>query len=145
VLKLRDDLHMTSIGLVLDCADPVELAKFWAPAPGYTILGDAGAYVLLVPPDPSQPKLLLQRVPEARSAKNRMHVDIEVADDEVTQPYPATARPRGTNRHDALGAPRVFRRVTSGVMGATMRCSDYCPVCRVGVAASDPGRIRVSP
>jgi predicted enzyme related to lactoylglutathione lyase len=71
---------MTRIGLVLDCTDPQELATFWAAALGYTILGDAGAYTLLLPPDPDQPKLLLQRVPEAKSVKNRMHLDIEVTD-----------------------------------------------------------------
>jgi predicted enzyme related to lactoylglutathione lyase len=74
---------MTRIGLVLDCADPQELATFWAAALGYTVLGGAGTYMLLVPPDPSQPKLLLQGVPETKSVKNRMHLDIEVSDVEA--------------------------------------------------------------
>jgi hypothetical protein len=30
--------------------------------------------------DGNQPKLLLQRVPEAKAAKNRMHLDIVTAD-----------------------------------------------------------------
>src|SRR5258707_131439 len=62
---------MTRIGLVLDCADPQELAKFWAPALDYAVVGGAGAYVLLVPPDPSRPKLLLQRVAEGGLAGSR--------------------------------------------------------------------------
>ena len=71
---------MTELGMVLDCADPEVLAQFWAPALGYTIGGRGGAYVRLLPTEPGQPHLLLQRVPEPKSAKNRMHLDIHVAD-----------------------------------------------------------------
>lgn len=67
------------IGLVLDCADPEALAEFWAPALGMERLGAAGSYVLLVSRG-SLPKLLLQRVSEPKSAKNRMHLDIETPD-----------------------------------------------------------------
>jgi predicted enzyme related to lactoylglutathione lyase len=65
------------LGLVLDCADPDALAVFWSAALGYTALGGAGNYVLLVDEAGQQPKLLLQRVDEPKSGKNRMHVDIE--------------------------------------------------------------------
>ena len=68
------------IGLVLDCAEPEKLAEFWAPALGYVSLGSFGSYVALVPDGRPGPKLLLQRVDEPKSAKNRMHVDIEVPD-----------------------------------------------------------------
>lgn len=71
---------MTTLGLVLDCADPEGLAPFWAEALGYEIAGGAGAYVLLLPKEPGAPQLLLQRVPEAKATKNRMHLDIHVAD-----------------------------------------------------------------
>lgn len=71
---------MTKLGLVLDCSNPDELAKFWAPALGYTIVGGAGAYVMLLPSAPGPPQLLLQRVPEPKSAKNRMHLDIHAVD-----------------------------------------------------------------
>lgn len=67
---------MTTLGLVLDCHDPHNLADFWSAALGYVKLGAAGNYVLLVDKDGILPKLLLQRVPEAKSAKNRMHLDI---------------------------------------------------------------------
>ena len=68
------------LGLVLDCSDPDELARFWSAALGYTTLGGAGSYVLLVDADGVQPKLLLQRVAEPKAVKNRMHLDIECAD-----------------------------------------------------------------
>ena len=92
---------MTTIGLVLDCTDPEGLAAFWAPALGYVMLGCAGNYVLLVAPDGTQPKLLLQRVPEPKTVKNRMHLDI------VTPDFLAEAA-----RLQALGA----RQVTSELM-----------------------------
>ncbi len=40
-----------TIGLVLDCTDPTELARFWSEALGYITLGAAGNYVTLVDPD----------------------------------------------------------------------------------------------
>jgi predicted enzyme related to lactoylglutathione lyase len=72
-----------AIGLVLDCADPERLARFWAPALGYVNVGSAGSYVALFPDGRPGPKLLLQRVAEPKSVKNRMHLDIEVPDIEA--------------------------------------------------------------
>lgn len=67
-------------GLVLDCADPDRLAEFWAAALLYSNVGSAGTYVALYPRQGDGPKLLLQRVTEPKSAKNRMHLDIEASD-----------------------------------------------------------------
>ncbi len=71
------------LGLVLDCADPEALGEFWSAALGYTVLGGAGNYVMLVDPEGAQPKLVLQRVTETKPGKNRMHFDIEVPDIET--------------------------------------------------------------
>lgn len=70
-------------GLVLDCADPHRLAEFWAAALDYVNVGSAGAYVALYPRDENGPKLLLQQVADAKTAKNRMHIDIDAADIEA--------------------------------------------------------------
>ncbi len=69
-----------TIGLVLDCADPDRLATFWSAALGYTTVGGAGNYVMLLATDGTLPKLLLQAVREPKTTKNRMHLDIETAD-----------------------------------------------------------------
>jgi hypothetical protein len=69
-----------TLGLVLDAVDPDTLAVFWSTALGYTTLGGADNYVMLVDENGVQPKLLLQRVAEPKVAKNRMHLDIECAD-----------------------------------------------------------------
>jgi predicted enzyme related to lactoylglutathione lyase len=85
-----------AIGLVLDCADPEGLAEFWAPALGYVNLGTAGSYIVLLPNGKPGPKLLLQQVPEPKTVKNRMHLDIETADIDAE-----------AGRLEALGARRV--------------------------------------
>ena len=77
---MLDTTPSPSIGLVLDCSDPERLAEFWALALGYGNLGTFGSYVALVPHGRPGPKLLLQRVDEPKSVKNRMHFDIEVPD-----------------------------------------------------------------
>jgi predicted enzyme related to lactoylglutathione lyase len=75
---------VAQLGLVLDCHDPEALAPFWSRALGYDVIGSAGTYVLLLPAGgEAGPQLLLQRVPEPKRAKNRMHFDIHVADIEA--------------------------------------------------------------
>ena len=114
-----------TLGLVLDCADPDALAGFWSAALGYTNLGGAGAYVMLVDEEGRQPKLLLQRVAEPKTAKNRVHFDIETpaVDDEVA-------------RLEALGATRVVAEPieehgTRWVVMADPEGNEFC-VCSAG-------------
>lgn len=85
-----------TIGLVLDCSDPGALARFWSEALGYTTIGGAGGYVMLVDAEGIRPKLLLQAVPEAKTSKNRMHLDIETHDVD-----------REASRLESLGARRL--------------------------------------
>lgn len=68
------------IGLVLDCADPEALARFWSPALDYVNVGMVGSYAALFPNGRPGPKLLLQKVEESKVGKNRMHFDIETVD-----------------------------------------------------------------
>ena len=119
----------TKIGLVLDCADPVALADFWSAALGYTTLGGAGGYVLLVDGTGQQPKLLLQGVPEEKAGKNRMHLDIEVGDIEAE-----------ATRLEGLGARRVateqmHEHGTSWVLMTDPEGNEFC-VCDGGAPAS---------
>ena len=89
-----------NMGLVLDCLNPEGLAPFWAAALGYVTLGAVENYVLLVPDNRPGPKLLLQKVPEDRVGKNRMHLDIEVPDIEKL-----------ANRLLTLGARRLSQDI----------------------------------
>ena len=72
-----------ALGFVLDCRDPQALAPFWASALGYVAVGSVDNYTLLAPDGRDGPNLLLQRVPEEKSDKNRMHLDLHVDDIEA--------------------------------------------------------------
>jgi catechol 2,3-dioxygenase-like lactoylglutathione lyase family enzyme len=84
--------------IVVDCADPAKLARFWADALGYRLedppagfatwreywlsvgvpedeAGDGGSDCI-VDPDGAGPRIWFQQVPEAKAVKNRLHFDI---------------------------------------------------------------------
>lgn len=66
-----------SIGMVtVDCSDPQSLAQFWTAALGATVAGDYGDFVMLT----GTPALGLQKMPEPRAGKNRVHPDLHTDD-----------------------------------------------------------------
>jgi catechol 2,3-dioxygenase-like lactoylglutathione lyase family enzyme len=69
---LRGDLVV-----VIDCSDLARSAEFWTGALGYVRDGVAsGRYQSLLPADGRGTEVLLQRVPEDKSGKNRVHLDL---------------------------------------------------------------------
>jgi catechol 2,3-dioxygenase-like lactoylglutathione lyase family enzyme len=69
------------LSVVVDCSDPVMLAPFWETALGYRRVDAPEGYAALVPREgQSGPVLLLQRVPEPKSGKNRVHLDLHPGD-----------------------------------------------------------------
>jgi hypothetical protein len=68
------------IVIVLDCVDADTLADFWTSALGYHRSPFQSPYVRLDDPNKRWPDLLLQQVPERKSGKNRMHLDLQVID-----------------------------------------------------------------
>ena len=64
--------------VTLDCADPESLAEFWAEIMEVEIEGRWGEYVILAPQPRRGVRLGLQKVPEPKVGKNRMHVDLMV-------------------------------------------------------------------
>ncbi len=68
--------------ITIDCGDPLALAGFWAAVFGTRAEpaeGDPPQYVDLLPV-PGVPILRFQRVPEPKAVKNRLHLDVSVAD-----------------------------------------------------------------
>ncbi len=64
--------------IVVDCRDPVKLATFWAALLGVTphVRDSTWATVR----DPEQGLVVaFQEVPEPKSGKNRLHIDVQVA------------------------------------------------------------------
>ncbi len=74
---------MTGINLTLDSNSPKTLASFWIAALGYQKTQVDDQYVVLAGAPDGIPDLLLQGVPEPRTGKNRMHLDIMVPDFEA--------------------------------------------------------------
>jgi len=88
--------HRATVELVLDCAEPTSLAKFWRGALDYRDYYADANLAVLVPKEGTASPLLLQRVPEPKVGKNRMHLDIVVEDVEAE-----------VHRLQALGARRI--------------------------------------
>jgi hypothetical protein len=85
--------------VVFDAADPPKLAAFWGEAIGYVeedppdgfdsweawaVANDLPRedwdnYASRVDPDGAGPRLFFQRVPEPKTAKNRVHLDLDVS------------------------------------------------------------------
>ena len=99
------------IEVVVDCADPAALARFWAATLDYVVLDEQPELVELGPvkiPDeqlvadirsgPIAPSLVFIRVPEGKAAKNRLHLDVSPVDtDQETE----------VARLESLGARRT--------------------------------------
>jgi catechol 2,3-dioxygenase-like lactoylglutathione lyase family enzyme len=89
----------TEMQVTFDCGDPAALAEFWAtvlgyvpqpPPPGFPTWDAAldawgvpadqrNDRSALVDPDAAGPRIFFQRVPEGKSAKNRVHLDVRAA------------------------------------------------------------------
>jgi predicted enzyme related to lactoylglutathione lyase len=63
--------------VTVDCADPYALGTFWSAVTGWPVSAEdePGDPEVLVQAPPPVPGLLFIRVPEARTAKNRVHID----------------------------------------------------------------------
>lgn len=77
--------------IVVDCTDARALARFWADVLDWNVYLDDDPEVLVAPSYPplTRPGLLFIPVPEPRTVKNRLHVDLQPEDrsrdDEVTR------------------------------------------------------------
>src|ERR1700686_2046638 len=99
--------------IVLDCAEPTRLAKFWREALDYRDHYTDAKLAVLVPKEGTASPLLLQGVPEPKAGKNRMHLDIVVDDVEAE-----------VRRLQALGARRIDDGVQSFGGTRWVRMSD---------------------
>jgi hypothetical protein len=69
----------TFFGIAVDCADAAALARFWGAVLGRQVADGATVQhaILLVSDDPaSGPPVTFQQVPEAKTVKNRLHLDL---------------------------------------------------------------------
>lgn len=63
--------------VTFDCADPGRLSAFWSEVTGYGVVAVRDDFAALAAPDTRGVRgLLFWKVPEPKSAKSRMHVDL---------------------------------------------------------------------
>jgi predicted enzyme related to lactoylglutathione lyase len=69
--------------VTVDCTDALRLGRFWAEVLGWHVFHDDDPEVVVAPSYPpvgDGPKLLFIPVPEPRTVKNRLHLDVQPQD-----------------------------------------------------------------
>ena len=70
-------------GITIDCADPARLASFWSALLDMAVTGEHGddaGWATAGSRLDDQPRLTFQRVAEPKTAKVRIHLDVQVDD-----------------------------------------------------------------
>jgi predicted enzyme related to lactoylglutathione lyase len=65
--------------IVVDCANPIALARFWQALIGGEVIEESDDWIVLDGDDEGF-YIGFQRVPERKSGKNRLHLDVDVDD-----------------------------------------------------------------
>ncbi|MFJ7048119.1 glyoxalase [Streptomyces sp. JV178] len=89
--------------VVVDAADPVALGRWWAEALGWVVVNDAPEEYEIRPEPDRVPGLLFTPVPEAKTVKNRLHLDFRPVDQaaEVSRLLALGARHADVGQGDA--------------------------------------------
>src|SRR3954451_8648449 len=83
-------------GVVIDARDPRQLARWWADALGWRVVFEAPDEVAVAKDENTHPGLVFVPVPESKTVKNRLHLDLAPDD-----------RDAEVDRLEKLGAKRV--------------------------------------
>lgn len=135
-----------TIQVAFDAVDPHRLARFWAEALEYVVEDHTGVVRQLlavghlredeavvdgdhwafrdvatcVDPHGVGPRLFFQRVPEPKTAKNRVHLDLQVG---------ADVAPAEVRRLVALGATVAWKTADRGPVTTTLRDPEGNELC----------------
>lgn len=124
----------TSFQITFDAHDPMAQAEFWSAALGYRVQPppkgfdswDAFAESIGMPeaerdkiaaavdPDKEQPRLLFLRVPEDKSVKNRVHLDVNATTPDMAEDERKAVLTTEIERLEALGAHKWEERTEYG-------------------------------
>lgn len=126
----RVDDVPASFQVTFDAHDPARIAEFWAEVLGYILqppptgyatwedFADAvgiaeeerGSMAAAVDPDGIKPRLLFVRVPEGKTVKNRVHLDVNVTDHSMPVEDRRSTIATHVDRLVKLGARKVEDR-----------------------------------
>lgn len=103
--------------VTIDAHDPAALAEFWRQALNYRVAFSEPDEVGIEPPDDAPPALIFVLVPEEKTVKNRLHLDLAPDD-----------QPAEVERLLALGARRVDigQGTMSWVVMADPEGNEFC-------------------
>jgi hypothetical protein len=122
VLDPRDAYRTTGAvaAIVVDCADPQELAGFWTEAAGWPLVRSGEGWASLRSPSGNGPYVEFIRVDDLRRVKNRLHLDVA--------PYPDDDHAAEVARLRSLGAvpADVGQRDVPWVVLADPEANEFC-------------------
>lgn len=122
-------MSVREVQVTFDCADPGAVARFWCEVLGYQVQPPSPGFdswdkaldawgvppeehnsrsAALPPEGESGPRLFFQRVPEGKTAKNRLHLDVRAAPGSLGEERMTALDAEATRLVD-LGATRVRR------------------------------------
>jgi hypothetical protein len=121
------------VQVTFDASDPARLGRFWAevlgyveqpPPEGFATFGEyldaigwpadqRDAFFAIVDPDRRGPRLYFQRVPEGKTAKNRVHLDVNVGAELGGEERRAAVRKRAGDLLE-LGATELRESTENG-------------------------------
>ena len=103
--------------VVVDSADPQKLAEFWAAVLDYKVVYTAPDEVVIAKDEHTYPGLAFSPVPEGKSVKNRLHIDLN-PDDQAAE----------VSRLEALGARRadIGQGEVSWVVMQDIEGNEFC-------------------
>lgn len=98
------------VQVTFDCAEPERVGRFWSEVLGYVPQDtdeESPGFFSCSDPTGVGPRLFFQRVPEGKTVKNRVHLDVRAAVGLVGEERVATLEAEGA-RLVALGATRLW-------------------------------------
>ncbi|RKS69390.1 putative enzyme related to lactoylglutathione lyase [Motilibacter peucedani] len=123
--------------VVVDCADPERVARFWSAVLGWPVRRwdeDGEVYFDLEPPSPGIPELAFVPVPEPKTAKVRIHLDV--------RPVDGATRDEEVERILALGATRADVGQSEDVSWVVLADVEGNEFCVLGVASTHDSAAR---
>ena len=108
---------LREVQVTFDCADPPRVARFWCEALGYELdddVVDGLHWAACADPTGKGPRLFFQKVPEGKTVKNRLHLDIRASDRSAPPEQRDAAVRAEVERLESAGATRVELREETG-------------------------------
>ena len=120
-MKGNTEMSNSLLAIAIDCADAPALARFWADVLGRQVAEDSTSeHAVLLAGDggTSGPRITFNKVPEPKTVKNRMHLDVisDTFDAETERLLSLGARRLCDLRRDSpAGRPSPTSKATSSI------------------------------